>query len=86
MFKKHYCLVCSKHIKWYEKIVSEEKISRLTDPSGNITPYRHYEIRHYDCLTALQKKELEYQKKQSKKKRKDDSNNDATNVNKIFGL
>ena len=82
-FKKHYCQVCSKPLKWYQKIVAEEKISRLTDKVGNITPYRHYEIRHYDCLTPLQKKELAYQKKQNKKKRKDDKS-DTTNVNKIF--
>ena len=82
IFKKHYCTVCHEHIKWHQKIVAEEKISTLQDKAGNITPYRHYEIRHYNCLTPLQKKQLEREKKSKKKDKDDDSG--TSNVDKIF--
>ena len=79
MFKTYYCLVCRKKIKWFQKVGYDEKITRVVDDKGFITPHRHIEATHYDCLTAAQKEEL----KRKKKKKYGSNDNDTSNVDKI---
>lgn len=82
IFRKYYCLVCGKQIKWHEKVIVEDKISKITDHTGNTTLYKHEEMTHSKCASDELKERLKADKK-SKKKRKDDSN-DTSNVDCIY--
>lgn len=81
--KKYYCTRCHEKIGLFDKVVVENKMIRLSN-GKDIQLFKYREVKHYDCLTRVEQKELELSKKKKKKKGYGNGGDDTNNNDYIY--
>ena len=81
MFVKYYCTRCGKRIRWWQTAVWDERVERVKIDNKQFETFRYKEhMKHKSCLTSVERKQLELDKRKSSKKRDSGVDDSTSNL------